>query len=213
MKKKKKQIFYLITILLFFSSCVPLLPGSKMYEPVDWEKSLMKRSNKLAMPSDILNEPELYRDSLIHWVGIIDTFYVVDQDSLVLTRVHFDQKYYDYIEDYSIQREVFFISPYGEGEFISERVYKDLTADSLTQILNSGLNKGDLGFNYGIFKTIESGKPVLEGVGLRIVDKQFYSTEYMSYTVQRDSLGKVIPRSDGFPSLEHGKIEKIPDRN
>jgi len=71
------------------------------------------RANKVAMPSDILKQPEKYVGQEIHWMGILGVK-DLDEQTAQLTP---DQKYWDSIEDYSIYSERILLSPKGDGQF------------------------------------------------------------------------------------------------
>lgn len=201
---------YSLLILLIISGCVPFLPGSIPYQAEDWEKNIIEKSNKLIMPNDVRSEPKIYIDSLIHWVGIVDTVTFVPQGPEIISRIHLDQKFFDYIEDYSIQQEIFFLSPLGEGNFILEQRHKNTSLDSLKNNLPEQIPSGSLGFCYGILTTVDDGTPILEVVGFRLFDERSYSTNIWKYDIQRDSLNNVIAGENGYPRIGTIEILSIP---
>lgn len=208
----KFVFIYCLLILLFISACVPFVPGSRHYQPADWESSLMEKSNKLIMPDDIRSEPELYLVSLINWVGIVDTVTFISEDQEIISRIHLDQKYFDYIADYSIQQEIFFLSPLGEGEFILEQRHETASPDSLKNNLIKQIPSGSLGFSYGTLTDVVDGTPILEVAGFRLFDERAYSTNIWKYNIERDSLGHVIAGENGYPKTGTIEILSVPGR-
>ena len=51
--------------------------------------------------------------------------------------------------------------------------------------------------------------PVLDGIAMRIIHEQFYSTKIFSYKAKRDSSGMVILNGKGYPELDDFKVLKI----
>lgn len=206
-----KTVFnFSLLMLLLSSGCVPFLPGSRQYQPADWESSLIEESNKLVMPDDVRSNPYLYLDALIHWVGIVDTVTFDSQDQEIISRIHLDQKYFDYIEDYSIQQEIFFLSPLGEGSFILEQRHENTSPDSLKNNLIKQIPSGSLAFCYGILTGVDNNIPIMEVVGFRVFDERAYSTNIWKYNIQRDELGNVIAEENGFPKIGTIEILSIP---
>ena len=92
--------------------------SSRSYKPDDWEKPYFDSSIKTAFPSDLVKFPEKYKDKLIHLIGTADSVYADTLGNFPIVHVLLDNKYWDYIEDYSIQDEVMFVSEKGEGKFL-----------------------------------------------------------------------------------------------
>lgn len=186
------------------------LPGSRQYQPLDWEEPLLRGANKAILPSDVRKHPDLYVGQPIHWAGIVDTFTVSVQHDTVTFDLLLDQKFYDYIEDFGAQREKIFLSPYGEGLYHLRRTHVGASADTLRRALSVLAARGNLVFSYGMFRGLQDSLPVLTSTGARFIHRQFYSTEIFSYGVVRDSLGKVVLDSHGYPELSDYAIHKLP---
>jgi hypothetical protein len=174
-----------------------------------WEEPLLIDAAKIIMPSDVISNPEKYKGMQIHWVGIVDSFEIVKENDKVV-QFFIDHKYYDYIEDFSIQREKIFLSPKGEGKFIFLQSFPNSPLDSLKIFCKEMTKRKDLAFCYGEFNRIENGLPLLHGIRARFIHEQFYSTKIWSYDIQRDAGGNVIPDGRGFPSIGKVDILKIP---
>lgn len=200
------KLILLISVSFLLSNCGP---SSRLYKPEAWEEPLLKESTKEYMPSDVIKNPEKYKGEFIHWIGIVDTFYLQEKDNEVITDLVFDQKYYDYIEDFSIQQETMFISPFGEGKFILRKTMTKTAADSVKEFLNYLVQDKSLGFCYGNFVELKESLPILESKGVRFIPEAYYATNIFSYEVERDSLGNVVIGEDGFPSLTNFKMLKL----
>ena len=180
------RILWFLSISLILFSCVP---SSRLYQPGnDAEGELFKKSRKDVLPNDIRNHPDEFTGQLVHWVGIIDSSWVHSQNDTSTIWILGDQKYWDYIEDFSIQTEHFFLSPIGEGHFLSTKSYPGLTADSLTALYATVADKGNLGMFYGIVKGVSDNVPVLGQTRIRFIPGKYFTTKIFQYDVARDSL-------------------------
>lgn len=204
MNQKK---YYLSLMLLCFTAC---MASSRPYKPLDWEKPYFENAEKYILPLDIRNNPDKYLNRDIHWVGIIDTFWVDTQNDTAIVSIVLDQKYYDYIEDFSIQDEKIFLSPRGEGKFIHIKRITNISADTIRSDLSKLAEKGNLGFCYGAFTGLDVRMPVLEGGPIRFIHEKDFATNICSYEVERDADGKVIVDDRGFPKLKNFKMLKVP---
>ena len=199
----------LVTIqALFFLGCP--VASSRMYKPLDWEQPLLEKADKSIMPSDVKAAPEKYLGNAIHWVGIVDSFALPTRGDTIFSQVYLEQKYYDYIEDFSIQRETIFLSSHGEGKFVFNKDLVHAPLDTVLKALSVVAKRGALAFCYGTFTGLRNGIPVIQSSGIRFIPSEFYSTGILSYEVERDSTGRVVMRKNGFPELTNIRIIKIP---
>ncbi len=200
-----KKIIVLFVVLVV----IGCLPGSRNYRPLPWEENLMSNALKTVMPSDVRLNPERYQGKLIHWIGIVKSYDVLDSvNNDIMFRL--DQKFYDYIEDFSIQRETIFLSPKGEGEFYYIQSFPDSSSDTIKKWLDGMVYRNDLAFCYGDFYKLENDLPVLVGKRTRFIHEQFYSTQIMSYGIKRDNEGKIIADVRGYPECDSLKLLQIP---
>lgn len=181
---------------------------SKHYKTDDWEKSLYDKSEKIIFPSDINKNPEAFKGKLIHWIGIVKNVSVsVKNDTSVIT-ILLDNKYWDYIEDYSIQDEVMFISPKGDGQF-KVMVNSIKLTDREIESIKKFSNENKLLLCYGLMISCENGVPILDAKGLKIVDYKLYSTKIFSYEIERDKNDMVVFDKSGNPVLINFQRLKI----
>ncbi|HEX8298014.1 MAG TPA: hypothetical protein VF594_02545 [Rubricoccaceae bacterium] len=199
----------LVLVALTLSGCSGVFPGSRPYQPLDWEAAALAGSLKTAMPSDVVTDPAQYQGRLIHWVGVVDTFSVEAVGDSVFTRIEFEQHYYDYIEDFSIQDETMFVSPLGGGRFVYADARAGASVDSLRQSLSMGAASGNLGFVYGTLQAVRSGLPILTNGRIRFVPDRLFSTAIFRYDVRRDAEGRAVGTENGFPELTGIEFLKI----
>jgi hypothetical protein len=216
-----KRIFIIIFLIAQFGSpyaqtSTELHPGgfkknkmlmsSNPYKPDDWERPYYDSSIKTVFPSDLIRSPENYKDKLIHLIGIVDSVYISNTDSTVIATFLLDNKYWDYIEDYSIQDEVMFISEKGDGKF-----WVTLTGiqPGLVESIRKFADEQKLFFVYGNFKGLSNGYPVLAAQQIKYIDYEFYTTHIFYYEVERNKKGDVVVGKKGKVQLTNFKFLKI----
>jgi hypothetical protein len=162
------------TILFLLATYVAgCAAGSRAYKPMDWEAPLLQKADRSIFPSDVKAEPDKYQCQLFHWVGVVKDFSVTVEEGTVVYSILLNQKYYDYIEDYSIQTEIMFISPEGEGKFVCLGVAEGISAEELQKDLSTRATRGDLGFYYGVLAEVRDELPILERVAIRFIPEEY----------------------------------------
>ena len=197
----------LITILaaIVLQGCIPV-PGSKIYKPSSTESRHFNNVDRSIFPSDVRKDFNAYKDAKINWIGIIREQSFVDYNGEPFLKLKIDQRYWDYIEDFSIQTEKIFLSPLGEGEFyfvagIDEEDKENYLKFAAPQ---------NLAIIYGTVKEIKDDDITILGDYMKFIDEQFYATNIFSYRVARDASGKVVLGKDGFPKLADSKVLMTP---
>lgn len=177
--------------------------SSNAYKPDSWEKPYFENSVKNAFPSDLVKNPEKYANKLIHLIGVVDSVYT-DTSKTVTFRL--ENKYWDYIEDYSIQDEKMFVSEKGDGKFLVT-----LTNVSPEQFegLSNFPTEQKLFLVYGDFKGSVDNIPVLAARQIKYIDYDFYTTKVFSYEIQRDKNGEVVTDKKGKYQLANFKFLKV----
>jgi hypothetical protein len=181
--------------------------SSKPYKPDDWEKQYYNSSVKTAFPSDLNKSPEMYTNKLIHLIGVVDSFYIDNNDSMTNVTFLLDNKYWDYIEDYSIQDEVMFVSEKGDGKFLVK--LSDVTAQQIEDIKRFPLEK-KLFLVYGIFKGLSNNYPILVEPQIKYIDYEQYTMNVYSYEIERDNNGNVVTGKKGNFQTTNFKFFKVP---
>ena len=91
-------------------------PGSRAYSPAsDMEASFMARASRTVFPQQVLDPAD---EQLVVWAGIVRGVDAEDTDTgRPIVDLQVEHRYFDWIEDRSIQPERYFLSPKGEGHF------------------------------------------------------------------------------------------------
>lgn len=177
--------------------------SSNQYKPDDWEKTYFDSSLKSAFPSDLIKNPDNYSGKLIHLIGIADSVYT---DINNTAQFRLENKYWDYIEDYSIQDEKMFVSEKGDGKFI---VTATTVSPGELESLKNFPKENKLLLVYGIFKEIVNGLPVIAATGIKYIDYKWYTTKVFSYEIKRDKDGNVVTDKKGRVQTSNFKFLKI----
>lgn len=165
--------------VLFLAAGCPPFPHSRDYRPCsDWEQREFDRARRDVYPDDVRRNLEQHKSTVVAWPGIIveSTFDVGEDgiDEFFLLEHH----YYDWIEDFSVQRETIFLSPRGEGLFkTSWALKRDADLEELREVSAPG----NLAIVYGIPERIEGNVIVLRSTYIRGIDKQWYTTQALDY--------------------------------
>ena len=177
--------------------------SSNQYKPDNWERSYYDSSLKTAFPSDLTKHSEKYLEKLIHLIGIVDS---VSMDSSETVTFHLENKYWDYIEDYSIQDEKMFISEKGDGKFLVT-----ISNISPEQFENFKIFPAEnkLFLVYGIFKQLANGLPVLSARKIKYIDYELYTTKIFSYEILRDKNGDVVTDKKGKVQMTNFKFFNV----
>jgi hypothetical protein len=179
----------LLTVLLvglgaLLGGCPPLVSGSRLYRPVTSSADVFARGRRDVFPGDV-------RDGhagagLVAWSGIVSR---VEETATGGTRVwdlYVEHHYWDWIEDFGIQRERAFLSPRGEGPFrcrgvISEGAPTEMTADANHLRVVPTLATGDMAIVVGEPIRVADGVVHLRCLYLDARPKSFYATDRWDY--------------------------------
>lgn len=98
--------------------CGGLLPGSQAYSPLpQWEAGFLKQARRDVFPEQVRGDPAAFADTLVAWAGVIVSIEYRGEGESRSVRIIAEHHYFDWVEDSSIQREKYFLSPRGEGKF------------------------------------------------------------------------------------------------
>jgi hypothetical protein len=185
------------------------LMRSNSYKADAAEKQLLGKITTALFPSDIKKNPPAYIDTPIHWIGIVKDVIILDSNNSSTVLFTLEQKYWDYIEDYSIQDEVMFLSPEGEGEF--HAVVQLTLTDEEKQKLRKLPDEQTLFFCYGTI-IADNTLPAMKATYIKTVDYKYYSTKIFSYKIKRDDEGRVVTDKVGRPQPDDLKFLKVAGR-
>jgi hypothetical protein len=154
--------------------------STRNYQPAsEAEAALARRVDKNTYPLQVRDSVTRFRSVLVVWPGIVRR--VVSQasgDSVILLVEH---HYFDWKEDHSCQRELYFLSPRGEGFFT-------LTIPSAAARAPGFAGNpavGALVIAYGIPITVDTleGEPgiTLSARAANFIEPRWYRTDAFSY--------------------------------
>lgn len=107
-------------ILGLIGCCAAVLmgaPSSRDYKPASpWEQREMVRSTRSVYPDDVRANLAARRVP-VAWAGILRQVEFIGEPARPMLRLTVEHHYFDWIEDRGAQRELYFLSPRGEGTF------------------------------------------------------------------------------------------------
>jgi hypothetical protein len=105
-------------VSILTTGCPGIAPGSRAYRPLpQWEARFSAQADRRVFPNDVRQHPDSFTNTLVAWTGIITDIEYLTNPAPRMVRFTAAHHYFDWIEDISIQRERFFMSPRGEGSF------------------------------------------------------------------------------------------------
>jgi len=170
-------------VALVFVGCI-IGPSIRLYKPItDWEKEAFLKAEREIYPNDVRDDFPKYDSARVAWPGIILGAETSDIDTSIIIQFKIEHHYYDWIEDFSIQQEKIFLSPRGEGLFETKWHLKP--GSDITKVNES---IGDMIIVYGIPKDIKDSTIVLDAYYVRVIEKQWFSTQFFNYGRPGDSM-------------------------
>ncbi len=199
----------MLPILLILYAC-PMAPGSRMYKPVNIEQTYFTQSTRCFLPNDAKKfKNEISKNKLLNWTGIIKSINTEnDRDSLKFI-ITVDHKYWDFIEDFSIQDEKIFLSDKGEGIFYFTKKYP-LSYQSKLDSISNNYKINDFIICYGNLKDGFENNPELNAQFSRVISHKFYSTNIWRYDVKKDGNGKTICNDKNSYEINNLETLRIP---
>jgi len=166
-------------IIFFLSGCIHLLgPHSISYQPTTWEKEEFEKADFSVYPDDTRKEITKYKSTIIAWPGIILERKIIEHSDRTEMVFLLEHHYYDWIEDYSVQREKILLSSRGEGLFKTSLFSKEPLDPATIKETKEAFAIGGLLIIYGIpEKIIENEVVVVRCTAKRYIDKQWYTTK------------------------------------
>jgi hypothetical protein len=169
-------------------------PHTRAYQPVSpLEQREFEKAKCDVYPDDVRKALAKYQSTVAAWPGIIIESNFQEYEDKVEVVFLFEHHYYDWLEDFSIQREKIFLSPRGEGLFQTSWFLKK---DANLSEFKKSASPGNLAIVYGMPEKIEDNIVVLKCNYIRVIDKQWYRMDVLDY-------GR-----EGEP----GEVKKIPLR-
>jgi hypothetical protein len=171
----KAQLVRLVVlaVTLLLTGC----PGSRLYRPSDAsEQQLFSSARRDIFPEDVRADVLRYRTQMLLWSGIIREVRPVETGQGPGMEVLFEHHYWDFIEDYSVQKARAFLSPRGEGMF--QASFPEQHAQ-----LPEHVRVDDMAIVYGTPERLDAdGRTVvLTGVRFKTFPKGLYATDIWDY--------------------------------
>jgi hypothetical protein len=166
-------------VALFTSGCPKLAPGSRSYRPLpQWEAKFAAQARRDVFPNDVRQKPEGFTNTLVVWTGVITNIEFFSDGASRVARFTAEHHYFDWVEDSSIQREKFFLSPRGEGAFAA--AWRAESSDQQKFVEQFAV--GDMLVAYGCPSLIRSNVVGLYPTqNLRAIKRQWYRTDILDY--------------------------------
>ena len=177
--RKDLSILLFAGVAILTSGCPGIVPGSRAYRPLpQWEAKFFAEARRDVFPNDVRQEPDGFTDTLVVWTGIIKDIDFFNDGSSRVARFTADHHYFDWIEDFGIQKERFFLSPRGEGEFAA--AWRVDSSDN--QKFVDQFSVGDMLVAYGYPSMIRDDVVGLYPTqNLRAIKPQWYRTDILDY--------------------------------
>jgi hypothetical protein len=156
-----------------------LVPGSRAYQPLpQWEAKFYAQARRDIFPNDVRQKPDEFATTLVAWTGVITKIEFSSNSSPRSVRFTAEHHYFDWIEDFSIQRARFFLSPRGEGAFAVQWIAE--TPDD--QKFVDQFAVGDMLVAYGYPSVIRDTYIGLHPAqNLRAIKPQWFRTDILDY--------------------------------
>jgi hypothetical protein len=159
----KKLVILLALSILIIQSCAT----TRIYKPVsEWENDEKNKiQNNISYGSYINgnNEDAKY----VVWTGVIKNIEVVENNDNINLLIVVEQRFYDWIEDFGMQPQHYFISKRSQGLFNTEWKLK-----KETDIATIKSNIGDMVVVYGEPKNQSDGSIYLKASYVRLISKK-----------------------------------------
>ncbi len=167
-------------VSLFVSGCdFPVFPGSRDYRPISaWEQAEFEKAKRDVYPDDVRKDVTKYQSVVVAWPGIILQSEVHEREDNIEIVFLLEHHYYDWIEDFSIQRARIFLSPRGEGLFQTSWY---LRKEANLSDARKAAAPGNLAIVYGIPERTEDSIMILKSSYVRGIDKEWYTTDVLDY--------------------------------
>ena len=154
--------------------------GTKAYQPIsEWEKREYDKANRYIYPDDVREDITKYQSTAIAWTGIIKETKVEQTDVGPDIYYLLEHHYYDWIEDINPKQEIIWLSPRGEGTFMTRwGVTKETTPSEMEELTDIGR----LLIVYGTPVAVrDDGVIAVESSYIRVIAERFYTTEKLDY--------------------------------
>jgi hypothetical protein len=171
----KNRVCFLVLFACLLSAC----PGSRAYQPLPlWEAKFFAQAKRDLYPDDVRKSPARYAKTLVGWTGIIRQIEIRQEGEMEGARFTVEHRYFDWIEDHGAQREIFFLSPRGEGTFAAAW---NITDPQDKQFIKQ-FAVGDMMVAYGYPSAIRDGVVAISPMqNMRSIKPEWYRADVLDY--------------------------------
>lgn len=138
------------------------------------EQAEYDKASRNIYPDDVRLDPTKYSDTLVVWPGIIVETSLEESSEQLLVTFVLEHHYFDWLDDSSIQKERYFFSARGEGQFQLTWTFKP---DSNRENFRRWTAPGVLLIVYG--------KPHVDGSDIKLtashispIEKKYYRSDW-----------------------------------
>ena len=165
-------------ICILLAGCPGLVPGSRAYQPLpQWEAKFYAQAKRNIFPNDVRRQPDDANSPLVVWTGIITNIEISSDESGRYVRFTVDHHYFDWIEDFSVQRARFFMSPRGEGAFVVTWRFES----AVDQQFVGQFSVGDMLVAYGNPRVHADRVGLSPTENLRAIKPPWFRTDVLDY--------------------------------
>lgn len=174
-----------VTSLLFLPLILCACPGfgasSRLYAPsTDQERQLFSSARRNIFPDDVRQDVDAHRTTLVAWTGIMKSARWLDREQSTAEFL-IEHHYWDWVEDHSIQPEVAFLSPRGEGLFSCIKPFVKPSIQS--EVVNPLPPPESMAVAYGYPEVVHAQSEIVElrCVGISAAPAEWYGTDIWDY--------------------------------
>jgi hypothetical protein len=178
MKGQSLRTVLLVGISILMEGCHGLPPGSRTYQPLpQWEAKFSAQAKRDVFPNDVRQKPNEAVNTLVVWTGVITNIEFRSDESSRFARLTVEHHYFDWTEDFSVQRARYFLSARGEGPFlVAWRV-----ESSADQRFIDQFSIGDMLVAYGFPKVHGDSIGLDPTENLRAIKPPWFRTDVLDY--------------------------------
>jgi hypothetical protein len=179
MSKQRSHLAFVVIASLLLAGCPGIVPGSRPYQagsPLEAEH--LKQANFKIFPDDVRADPTKFKETMIAWAGVVTNAEIKKEGGSYLIIFSLEHHYFDWIEDDSIQKAIFFLSPRGEGAF---KTYWSVPLSKDYEELKRQVSAGTLLITFGYPVKVDGGTIYIRPDYVRPYERALYSTDALDY--------------------------------
>ena len=166
----------MLSIVLFASMVLIGCPHSQLYRGLsEGEQEHFSKANREIYPNDVRSNFQQNSSIKVAWPGFITEAKWDEKEGAYATTFVLEHHYYDWILDYSIQKEKLFLSSRGEGAFAT------ICPSKPEQKSQTSSATGNLLIVYGTPERLEEGVVFLTCDYARFIKRDWVRTDVFEY--------------------------------